>query len=268
MNVLIALFAGLYYALASSLIGYTLQKCMKQPIIVAFFFRICMGNLHDANPTGQALELGYCGLMAPGGTMPADECLAAVIAIPLALSTGTDPSAAVLLATPLAALGSILGTLRKTLNARIAISADKCAERCDLKGLARRAWFYGIGINTVIAFPGVFVAVLLGQQFVKPVLDALPAWITQGVSVAGGLIPVVGFAMILYMIGKPSIFAFFFIGFFACEYLGLSVLSAAFFGIPMAVIILLMDIDRENALLQKVRSTLAIGGGEDDDDDE
>ena len=70
------------------------------------------------------------------------------------------------------------------------------------------------------------------------------------------------------MIGKPSIFAFFFIGFFACEYLGLSVLSAAFFGIPMAVIILLMDIDRENALLQKVRSTLAIGGGEDDDDDE
>lgn len=265
MSLIIALFAGVYYTLASSLIGYTLQKCMKQPIIIALFFGLLMGNVKDAMIIGAALEMVYCGLMAPGGTMPADECLAGVIAIPLALQMGAEPSTAVLLATPLAVLGGIIDPLRKIINSRIAIQADKYAEVCDFKGISRCAYIYGILVNFVLRFPVVFIAVLFGQGVVEPLLNSLPEWVIHGMSVAGGLIPAVGFAMILYMIGKPAIFPFFFLGFFACQYLNLNVLSVAFFAIPIAIIIMMMDAENEKNLLRKVKT---LPGRNNDDDDE
>jgi D-glucosaminate-specific PTS system IIC component len=263
---IVAIFAGLYYTYCSSLIGYTLQKCMKQPIIIALFFGVLMGNIKDAMIIGAALEMCYVGVMAPGGTMPADEALAAVISIPLALSTGADTGTAVLLAAPLAVLGGIIDPLRKIWNSRVAIVADKCCGACDQKGLTRCAWLYGVFINFVLRFPIVFIAVYFGRSVVRPALDALPGWITHGMSVTGGLLPALGFALILFTIGKPSIFAFFFLGFLACEYMGLNVLSAAFFGIAIAVAIMYLSNDDEKNILNKVKA-LKVGADDDDDED-
>ncbi|WP_418722567.1 PTS mannose/fructose/sorbose/N-acetylgalactosamine transporter subunit IIC [Enorma sp.] len=265
MNIGIALFSGLYCAFATSGTGYTLQKVIKQPIVMAPFYGLLMGDMYNAMLIGAALELVYCGIMAPGAALPADECIASGIAIPLALSTSVDPNAAVLLATPIAVVAPILNNTRKMLALRIAVDADKCAEDADIKRLGFVAWAYGLFFNFILVFPVVFIAVLLGQQVIQPFFDSMPQWILNGMSVAGGLLPVVGFAMILYMIGKPSIFPFFFIGFFACEFLGLNVTTAAFFGIPMAIIILLFEVDSEKVILQRLGSERA---SDDDDEDE
>lgn len=266
MNIGVALFSGLYCAIATSGTGYTIQKCLKQPVVMAIFYGIIMGDMYTAMVIGATIELVYVGLMAPGGSMPADECVAGGIAIPLAMASGVEPNAAVLLAAPIAVVSALFDTLRKTFNSRTAIAADKCAEDGNVSKLRFIAWGYGLAINFIIVFPVVFIANLLGQQVIQPFFDELPAWALNGMSVAGGILPVVGFAMILYTIGKPSIFAFFFIGFFACEILGLSVLTAAYFGIPLAVIVLLMDVDTENTILAKVKGLLPTS--DDDDDDE
>lgn len=266
-NFIVALFAGLYIGFALSGTGYTLQKVLKQPIVIAFFFGLLMGDMYNAIVIGAGLEMVYCGIMAPGGALPADEGLASVVAIPLALSTGADAGTAIALAAPIAALGGIFSTPRKILNSRIGVLADKYADAGDVKRVKRCAW-YGIITSYLFNFLPVFLAVFLGQGFVEPLLDALPEWVTHGMSVAGGLLPAVGFAMIIYMIGKPSIFAFFFIGFFACKYLGLNVLSTAYFGIPMAIIILLLEMDNEKTLLQKAKALFSKAGQSDDDDDD
>lgn len=264
---LVAIFAGLYYTLASSGIGYTLQKCLKQPIMMALPLGIILGDVEQAMIIGAALEMCYVGIMAPGGSMPADEALAAAISIPLAVQIGADTGTAVLIAAPLAMLGVVLDPLRKILDSRIAVLADKYVHDGNEKGLSFCAYVYGILINFVLRFPIVFIAVYFGQDVVEPALNALPAWITNGMSVAGGVLPALGFALILFLIAKPSVFPFFFLGFFACKYLGLSVLSAAFFAIPIAVAMTLISVDSEKRIVNNVKK-LVLSSTDDDEDDE
>lgn len=40
------------------------------------------------------------------------------------------------------------------------------------------------------------------------ILASMPEWITHGLSVAGGILPAMGFAMTIYIIGKNNIYHF------------------------------------------------------------
>ena len=68
-------------------------------------------------------------------------------------------------------------------------------------------------------------------------MGVLPQWIITGFSVAGGLLPALGFAIIIITIGRKDLLAYFFIGFFAVAYLGINTMAAAVFGGCIAVLV-------------------------------
>ena len=232
----LALFCGVWYYIAQSRIGYHLANALGTPLFISFLLGLILGNMHDALILGGSIQLLYLGVIATGGNMPSDSALAALIAIPVALQTGLNTETAVAIAVPFGVLGAFVDQVRRTVNATFIHKADECAERGD----ADKIWWYNtvptVAFNFVLRFIPVFIATLFGADIITAILNVIPEFVTHGLSVAGGILPAVGFAITIMTIGKKQFLPFFFIGFFLVQYLKIDTMAATVFGICIAML--------------------------------
>ncbi len=237
----LALFTGLWYWFWGGAPGYTVHAVFKQPIVMAFPIGLILGDVPTAMKIGAAIEVIYVGMVAAGANIPADECLAGVIAIPIALKTGMNPETAVVLAVPFGILGVFLDQIRRTINATFVHKADERALEADTKAIGRLAILYPMLIGLALRFPPVFLANLYGPELVESFINSIPEWILHGLSVAGGILPAMGFAITILVIGKRNLIPFFIIGFFLVKYLEIDIIAAAIFGTCIALLIVLLN---------------------------
>ena len=114
------------------------------------------------------------------------------------------------------------------------------AEVGNIKEIERCAIVYPIILGFFLRFPIVFAITYAGADTVQNILASMPEWITHGLSVAGGVLPAMGFAMTIYIIGKKQYLPFFIIAFFMVQYLKINVMAAAIFGTCIALLIVLL----------------------------
>ncbi|HIW18152.1 PTS mannose/fructose/sorbose/N-acetylgalactosamine transporter subunit IIC [Faecalicoccus acidiformans] len=238
MDVGLALFSGFVYWLSSCKVGYTLESSLGSGLFIGFMFGLFFGDMITGLALGASIQLVYLGMISTGGNMPADNALAAVIAIPIAMKSGLDANAAVALAVPFGVLGVFLDQLRRTSNSIWVRKADELAQKGDIKGIFKCAYIYPEIVIFFLRFVPVFLISLLGTDSVISLIESLPAFIITGFSVAGGILPAMGFAIILITIGKPKLLPYFFIGFFAVQYLGLNNMATAIFGTCLALLVI------------------------------
>lgn len=239
----LALFTGLWYWFFAGAPGYTIHYVFKQPIVMALPIGLILGDVPTAMKIGAAIEMVYIGMVAAGANLPADECLAGLIAIPIALKAGIDPETAVTLAIPFGILGVFMDQLRRTINVHFGHKADQYALEGNTKGIGRCAILYPMLVGILLRFPPVFVANLYGPGLVEAFIESIPEWILHGFSIAGGLLPALGFAITIFVIGKRNLIPFFIIGFFLVKYLELNIMAAAIFGTCIALLVVLMKND-------------------------
>lgn len=67
-------------------------------------------------------------------------------------------------------------------------------------------------------------------------VEALPNWLINGFSVAGGLIPAIGFAMILSVMLEKSLTPYVLLGYICAAYLELPTMAVAMMGTVFALI--------------------------------
>lgn len=235
--------ATLYY-IKQAYIGYTLWMVTSEVFPMAFVAGLIYGDVPKAMIIGAAINLIYIGAIAPGGQLPADKYMATAIAIPIALQTGMETEVAITLAVPIAMLGAFLFNLKKILNISLVARAEKFAKEGDTKGIWRCATLYPMLISVPLFFLPAFLAILFGQKVVTPVLEILPEWLMHGLEVAGGVLPAIGFCLVLIMIGKNKYLPFFVIGFIVVKSFGLPTLVAATLAACVAGIIVIFK--REN----------------------
>ena len=65
-------------------------------------------------------------------------------------------------------------------------------------------------------------------------MNGLPDWANNMFSLAGGLLPALGFAMVILVIGKGQLIPFFIAGFFFAQYSGLGAVPGCLLGIFIA----------------------------------
>ena len=107
---------GLYYWFARLRLGYTFSAMLLQPVVIAVFVGLLLGNMETAMIIGAGMQLVYLGVTStPGGNVPSDPALAACISIPIAVKAGMDPNLAIALAIPFGVIGVFLDQLRRTL---------------------------------------------------------------------------------------------------------------------------------------------------------
>ena len=83
----------------------------------------------------------------------------------------------------------------------------------------------------------VMVLYMVGSNTIGNLLNKIPDFVQNGLSVATGLIPALGFAMLARLLINKQVAPYFFLGFAIASYLKIPVTGVAIFGAILAVVV-------------------------------
>src|SRR5690554_500745 len=176
------------------------------------------------------------GAVDIGGSVPPNYTIGAIIGAAYAITSGQDPQAALVIAIPVALLGSVFELFAKTVCVFFVNAAERMADKLNIRGMAWMLHLGNIAHGLAYAIP-TFVALALGVDFVTKLTSNMLVWLENGLKVAGGILPALGFALLLSTLVTPLMFPFFFIGFLLAAYTNMGVLGVALLAFLVAIVI-------------------------------
>ncbi|AGB19361.1 PTS mannose/fructose/sorbose/N-acetylgalactosamine transporter subunit IIC [Thermoanaerobacterium thermosaccharolyticum] len=235
VTILQAVLIGCYYWWKNSAYGYSFEGIMMfSPLPAALWAGIVLGNVPEAMAVGAVLQLMYLGTIAPGANLPQDPALAALISTAIVIKTGAPIETAVTMAIPLGLLGAQIWNLNKAINIIWVHMADNYAKKGNIRGI----YLSGLLYPTLARIPTHIIPVALaayyGPTYMKTILAALPTSVMHGLQVIGGMMPAVGFAIVITVIGRKYLLPYFIAGYFIVQYAHLSPIPLAIFGMVIA----------------------------------
>ena len=208
-----------------------------RPIIVSTLTGLILGDLQLGLLTGGITELAFAGLTPAGGTQPPNPVLAGVMTTVIAYTTGTEAGGAMALALPFSFLMQYVILFCYSTFSFFMKGADQAAAEADT---ARIVKINMICTSIIALLYGliVFLCAFVAQDAMKAFVEMLPAWLTHGFEVAGGILPAVGFAMLLKVMLKAEFVPYLLIGFVIACFLSFSnLLPIAVVGVALALLI-------------------------------
>ncbi|MDQ8767613.1 PTS mannose/fructose/sorbose/N-acetylgalactosamine transporter subunit IIC [Streptococcus ruminantium] len=224
-----AVLIGLWTAFCFSglLLGLYTNRC----IVLSFGVGIILGDLPTALAMGAISELAYMGFgVGAGGTVPPNPIGPGIFGTLMAITSAgkVTPEAALALSTPIAVGIQFLQTSAYTLHAGAPESAVKHLRAGDLSKFKRAA------NGTIITFAILgFALGFLGAYSMDTLLklvEMIPPVLLNGLSVAGKMLPAIGFAMILSVMAKKELIPFVLLGYVCAAYLKLPIIGIAIVG--------------------------------------
>ena len=217
-----------YYWFAATRIVYSLIHILRGPLMTSLFCGIVLGDVPTAIMIGAMIQPMFLAFTAAGGTIVWDECAAGMCGCTITILGGLDMSQALTIAAPISLLCAQLHTLRRIFNIYPVQKADQYAKTCNTKGITFMClWWPVIMEFFVFAIP-MFLALYFGAEAVGRIINNLPQWTTNALAITGKILPALGFAMTINVIGRPQFLPFFLGGFFLAQYSGIG-------GIPLAL---------------------------------
>jgi len=229
--ILIGLWAG--FCLAGQLWGiYT-----NRSLVLALGVGVILGDVQTALAMGAVSELAFMGFgVGAGGTVPPNQLGPGIVGTLLAITlknSGLDTKAALALSIPFAVAFQFLITATYTFLSGTTASAKKAIEKGNYKLFAL------YGQLTLIAFIVIGFVIGFGAAIntegARQVIQAIPQWVIKGFSVAGGLLPAIGFAFILNIMAKKEYIAFVVLGFVCVAFLKLPTIGVALIALVFAL---------------------------------
>lgn len=205
------------------------------PLLIGLVAGIVMGDIKTGLVVGATLQLMVLGVGTYGGASMPDFMTGAIVGTAYAVMSNKGVSFAIGLAVPVGLLMVQLDVLARFTNTFFLHKVDKLIEQDNEKGIARNI-IYGMfpwGLSRAVP---VLLMLLVGKNTIQTVVNALPSWLTAGLSAAGGILPVVGIAILLRFLPTQKFIAYLFIGFFLAAYLKVPMLGVAIIGVAMAII--------------------------------
>ena len=236
-----------------------------RPLIACTITRLIMGDMTTGIIIGGTLEMIALGWMNIGAAMAPDAALASTVSTILVIGGHQDIAAGIAIAMPLAAAGQVLTIICRTITVFFQHKADDFAQKGSTRGIDI-CHLGALGLQALrISIPSTIVAASIGTGAVQAMLDAIPQVITGGLQVAGGFIVVVGYAMVINMMGAKYLMPFFFIGFCVAAFTNFNLVALGIIGLAMAIIYVQLD----PKYAQVAAAPAAASSGADDDlDDE
>ena len=95
----------------------------------------------------------------------------------------------------------------------------------------------------------VAISYYLGAPFIQDIVASIPPFINHGLQIATGIIPAIGFAMLVKMIITKDVAAFFFGGFLLSAYLKVPVFGVAL--MACVIVSVILTIKKNNNVVLK-----------------
>lgn len=227
-----------------------------RPIVVSPLIGAILGDLETGVKIGATLELMFMGAIQVGAAVPPDVLVGAGLGTAFAIMSGNGAEVALTLALPIAVLAQTIKVALFIVRSWFMDLAMKLAKDANIRGL-HLLNLGGLLLQSLMYFTVAFVAILFGSDVVSAFVDNIPEVIMNGLTIAGGLLPAVGFALLLQpmMTGKNAIYFLF--GFVLLAYLQLPVLAITILGVVVAFIV-----TYEN---KKMETVISIADSEEED---
>lgn len=231
------------------------QSMIERPLIVGTVTGLLLGDLQQGIIIGAALEAIFMGAVNIGGQVSAEPAAATVFATAFTISTGgVTPEAALALAVPVGVLAGIFTMfVNNVLLSFFVPIMDEMAKKANGKGIVYlhfSAWFLRFFIFSVV----VFIGVLLGQNSIELFIQNIPEKMMRGLIALAGLLPAVGFAILLKMLWSKELAVYYFLGFILVVYFNIPLVALAALGI----IIVWIVINRDKQLMNLEKNKLNI----------
>lgn len=245
---------ALWVALVQSRIFFGLATLTLRfsPMMTGLVCGIILGDVPNAMMITATIQMLYMGVVAAGGSMPSEPCVAAAIAVPVALLGGLDPEAAVVIAIPVGLLGGYLYQFRFFLNTFIIKLTDKNAENLDDRALGRSILLYPTLAAFALYVPFMFITLQFGAGVIADFVNANASGAFFHIlTVIGGGLAAIGIALTVYVIGKKSYIAFFLLAYFMAvvlKSLGVTMVTYAIIG---CIIAFLFELIKNEAAKRK-----------------
>lgn len=234
---------------------------LDRPLILGPAVGLILGDLTTGIIIGASLELVMMGIVGIGSATPPDTVSGSILATVFAITAKLDISAAVALALPIATLGQLVGVLVRTANGYFVHKADQAAERGDYAGIDRALWG-GAFLFFIAYFLLVFSGAMLGSAVIGAFVDMIPASVIKGFSVASGMLPALGIAILMQLLFDKKNAGFFFIGWALTALLGVNTVGAAVIGTTIAYVMFQYGSERKATALAKSNTMSDDLGGE------
>lgn len=206
------------------------------PVVCGFITGILVGDIQAGLYIGGSLQLMTLGISSFGGAAVPDYSTAAIVGTYLAVTTGQSNEIGVTLGIPIAVIMVQLDVLCKTINIYFQHRAEKAIEDGKYRKIMTSQYYATIVTMCTTGIP-IMLVVLFGQGLVKSVFEIMPDWLNGGLSVAGGLLPVVGIGLLLRYLPVKQNLPSLLVGFALIAYLKLPMLAVAIFGLAWAIIV-------------------------------
>lgn len=224
------------------------QSMMERPLVVGLVTGLLLGDMKVGILMGASLEAVFMGNVNIGGVIAAEPVTATTLATTFAIISHVDTKAAITLAIPIGMLSAfVVMFLKNVLMNVFAPSLDKAARENNQRKVVFMhygTWVFYYLIIAMIAFFGV----LAGSGPVNQLVANIPARLMNGLSAAGGLLPAVGFAMLMKLLWDNKLAVFYLLGFVLTAYLKLPAVAVAALGIVLCVIIANNDLQISQAV--------------------
>ena len=191
---------------------FSFLESLYQPIVTGMVVGLILGDVTTGLIVGGTYQLMTIGNMPIGGAQPPNAVVGGIMAATLAISLDLDPNAAVAMAIPFSLLGQYGVTLIFTIMSPLMSKCDQYAAEANPKGIEHINYLAMCLLGLIF---GVVVTLFFigGATMGQAVVDAIPKWLSAGLSAAGGMMRFVGFAILLKFMMTRDMWGFYFMGF-------------------------------------------------------
>ncbi len=233
--IIVAFFAGME--------GILDEFQFHQPLVACTLIGLVTGHPTEGIILGGSLQMIALGWANVGAAVAPDAALASVASAIIMVKglgsadTTTAINTAIALAVPLSVAGLFLTMLCRTIAIPMVHFMDAAAEEANFRGV--EMWqLLAIGLQGVrIAIPAAMLC-MIPAEAVTSMLNAMPAWLSGGMAVGGGMVAAVGYAMVINMMATPEVWPFFALGFVLAALGDLTLIALGVIGVSLALIYL------------------------------
>ncbi|MFU2206767.1 PTS mannose/fructose/sorbose/N-acetylgalactosamine transporter subunit IIC [Streptococcus pluranimalium] len=178
----------------------TINSSAGSPVFAGFMSGLIMGDLATGLLIGGSLQLMVLGVGTFGGASRIDATSGAVLATAFSVGQDIQPELAVsTIAVPVAALLVYTDILGRFSTTYFAHRIDKHVENFNYKAIERNYLLGAVPWALSRALP-VFLALVLGGGAVGAMVNTIAnyQWIADGLTLAGKMLPGLGFAILLH----------------------------------------------------------------------
>lgn len=230
--VIVAFFAGMG--------GILDEFQFHQPLVACTLIGLVTGNLTIGIILGGSLQMIALGWANIGAAVAPDAALASVASTIILVQGGQGQKGigtAIGIAIPLAVAGLFLTMLVRTISVAIVHIMDRKAEEANWRAIDRWQMIAVALQGLRIAIPAALL-LAIPASVVRAGLNAMPAWLNEGMTIGGGMVVAVGYAMVINMMASREVWPFFIIGFVIAAISELTLIAIGALAVAIALIYL------------------------------